>query len=219
MALADGTALLLYGRVGSYTRRAADTPVRDRGSLALWRNCADSINRNVVAPWRSVGHLDVFIQSWNQEMADDMDAYWQPAASWHGVQNTSFRCPAGSTILYCERTWWAMLGMRHAIELRSAWARAEESSDGTAARLHGTVIMMRHDLFWFNELPVVRASINAVRLWLPFRCQTRHVRPPRHSSTPTNMEAVTAAPELWGHKCGIQRPSLGFCDLLVDIDW
>jgi hypothetical protein len=236
MALADGAALLLYGRIGSYARRAADTPAHDQGSLALWRNCADSILKNVVEPWRSAGRLDVFVQSWNPELQSAMDAFWQPAASWHGAQNSSFKCPTASAIGFCERTYWAMLGMRHAIELRSAWSRADSSS-GAAARVHGTVIMMRHDLFWFNELPVVRASPTA-RLWLPFNCQTRdvtaattprgnikglHMKGPfGQSSTSATMTSVAAASEIFGHNCNLQRDSpdrLGFCDLTIEIDW
>lgn len=223
MAQADATALVLYGRVGTYGHRAADTPAHAQGSLALWRNCADSIWRNVVAPWRSAGRLDVFVQSWNPELESDMDAYWKPAASWHGVQNSSFRCPAGSAMGYCERTWWAMLGMRHAVELRAEWARAESSSDA-AARLHGTVIMMRHDLFWFNELPIVRASPSGIRLWLPFNCQTREASPasPHSSGSATPMTSVAAASAIFGHNCNAEGRSserLNFCDLTVEIDW
>lgn len=218
------SALVLYGRVGTYEHRVTGSSVHARGSLALWRNCADSISRNVVEPWRSAVRLDVFVQSWNPELESDMDTYWQPAASWHGVQNNSFKCPAGSTTFYCERTWWAMLGMRHAVELLSAWVRAESGSDPTA-RQHGTVILMRHDLFWFNELPIVRASVNATRLWLPFRCviQKVQVKPvSRRSSNSVNMTSVTAVTAKRGHTCNIQRQSpgsLGFCDLMVDIDW
>jgi hypothetical protein len=76
-----GAALVLYGRIGTYTQRTAQLSSHAQGSLALWRNCADSILKNVVEPWRSAGRLDAFLQSWNPELQSAMDAFWQPAAS------------------------------------------------------------------------------------------------------------------------------------------
>lgn len=94
-------------------------------------------------------------------------------------------------------------------------------------------IMMRHDLFWFNKLPVVRAWPSATRLWLPFNCATREVKLTTRKKGPSNihsgennssatMISVASVSTIFGHKCNLQRPSpdqLGFCDQMIQIDW
>jgi len=220
-----GVALLLYGRVGTYTHRAADLTPDLPGDPALWRNCAQSIQRHIVAPWREAGALDLFVQSWNPELAVEMDAYWKPAASWHAAQKSTFSCSPLTRVRvgFCERTWWAMLGMRHALELRTNWASSRTSHIRPRQYAHDTVVVMRHDLFWLNPLPVVVASPAATRLWLPFNCEldrqaTRHLL---QNSTPT--VTPRAASSIFGHRCGEQQAlppdQLDFCDNTIQIDW
>ena len=167
------TALVLYGRVGTFTRRSASMKQGDLGDARLWRMCADSIHERVVEPWRRAGIVDVFVQSWNPELSALMDGFWTPRASLHAAQNGTAhkRCPA--RLMLCERTQWALLGMKSALQLRSRWAGANGGS-----RMHSTVLMMRHDVYWYTQLPVVRAD-RAVRLWLPFDCQRSPCKPPR----------------------------------------
>ena len=58
-------ALVLYGRVGTYTTRTASMKAGDHGDKGLWRECANSIRSQVLEPWRAAGvRLAVFVQSW-----------------------------------------------------------------------------------------------------------------------------------------------------------
>lgn len=62
-------AIVVYGRVGTYATRTASLKKDAPGDLGMWRECAESMERHVVAPWRAAGRVDVFVQSWNLEMA------------------------------------------------------------------------------------------------------------------------------------------------------
>ena len=95
--------------------------------------------------------MDVFVQSWSPELAPLMNAHWQPAASDHELQNTTLKCPP-PRLPYCDRTQWALLGMKRAVALRTRWAAA------APGRAHATVMMMRHDVHWFSPMPAVSAS-------------------------------------------------------------
>ena len=157
-AVPERRALILYGRVGTYQTRTASMKKGVPGDPQLWRTCAESISQHVLRPWREAGPVDVFVQSWSPELAPLMNAHWQPAASDHELQNTTLKCPP-PRLPYCDRTQWALLGMKRAVALRTRWAAA------APGRAHATVMMMRHDVHWFSPMPAVSAS-GAVKLWL-----------------------------------------------------
>lgn len=158
-------AVILYGRVGTYETRTASLKKGMPADEGLWRTCAASIRMHVVRPWMNSGRVDVFVQSWNPELAQTMEAFWQPRSSFHGAQNTSLgRSPV--KLQYSDRTMWALLGMKRALALRSAWA---ESAEGRGLSPHATVLVMRHDVIWASPMPPLRAD-RSVRLWLPFDC-------------------------------------------------
>ena len=79
------------------------------------------------------------------------------------------------TMGYCERTAFALLGMKRALGLRSAWAnRRHQVHQGKRDRVHALVMVMRHDVTWNAPLPVDGAGLAATpgaRLWLPFACE------------------------------------------------
>ena len=168
---AVGRAVVLYGRVGTYSTRTATMKKGLPADENLWRACAESINQHVVKPWSLAGRVDVFVQSWNPELADAMATFWQPSGADHAAQNRSLgRCPV--RLNYCDRTMWALLGMKRALALRTRWAA---SAEGRAAGAHATVLVMRHDVIWSNTMPPLRAD-RSVRLWLPFDCQRASCR-------------------------------------------
>lgn len=216
-------ALVLYGRVGTYKNRAADLPQSALGDEVLWRRCADSIDHFVVAPWRRAGHLDIFVQSWNPELAEHMDHYWRPRASDHAAQNTSIgKCPV--SMPYCTRTLWTLLGMKRALALRSQWSARANSAD------HAIVLVMRHDLQWSAELPSLRAD-GPVRLWMPFNCLIKDCHVSRSSKNsekditktdcgkknnqPSNWSMVVEHETQFGRSCH-QNPY--FCANTVNVD-
>jgi hypothetical protein len=161
-ALPERRALILYGRVGTYQTRTASMKKGVPGDSQLWQTCAESITQHVLRPWREAGPVDVFVQSWSPELAPLMDAHWKPAASDHELQNTTLKCPP-PRLPYCDRTQWALLGMKRAAALRTRWAAA------APGRAHATVMMMRHDVHWYSPMPAVSAS-GAVKLWLALDC-------------------------------------------------
>ena len=164
-------AVVLYGRVGTYETRTASLKKGMPADPDLWRTCADSIQRHIVRPWSAAGRVDVFVQSWNPELALLMDEHWRPLASDHAAQNYSLgKCPV--RINYCDRTMWALLGMKRALALRMRWA---EGAEGRKSPPHATVLVMRHDVIWSGSLPPLRAD-RSVRLWLPFDCQRASCR-------------------------------------------
>ena len=219
------------------------------GDENLWRSCAVSINKYIVTPWRAVGTVDVFVQSWNPELAASMDQFWQPQRSYHAAQNTTLgRCPV--KLQYCDRTMWALNGMKRALGLRRDWA----ASGGPAGRpmVHATVMVMRHDVIWSAPLPALRAD-RSVRLWLPFDCHRAACRdgaarasdlyaeppppqqqqpadaarrPPASSCTdrknaqPSNWTMLLAPRSVLGVNCDRPPPSKQhFCGNSVNIDW
>ena len=240
-ALADARAVVLYGRIGTYTTRSASLRLGMPGDAQLWKACAETISKHVMQPWQSVGRVDVFIQSWNMEMAKMIDEYWHPRMSDHGEQNNSIgRCPV--KLAYCGRTMWALLGMKRALALRTRWASLNRRSDAE----HVAVLVMRHDLFWKSPLPPLRADLG-VRLWLPFDCQRaschddasraselysasvvpRTSQPERCTSNSGGQftERTTIYPKksVLGVRCNpsadaSSRPAL-FCANSVNIDW
>ena len=158
-------ALVFYGRVGTYKRRAALLERGAPGEINLWRTCALTARQQVFENWEEDGNVDVFVQSWNPgPMAVAMDAFWQPAASEHAEQNASLRCPVQMRL--CERTMWALLGMKQGLALRAAYERRSGVK-------HATVLVARHDVYWRNPVPSVRTD-GAIRLWLPFDCQVNY---------------------------------------------
>ena len=164
-ARSSARAVVVYGRVGTYTIRTASLKKGMSADPELWQNCAESIRKHVVEPWGAVGRVDIFVQSWNVELAEIMDTFWSPRASDHAAQNYSLgRCPV--RLGYCDRTMWALLGMKRALALRSQWA-----AGAGRGVVHATVLVMRHDVIWSSALPPLRAD-RAVRLWLPFDCRT-----------------------------------------------
>ena len=229
-----GAALILYGRVGTYEKRSASLKQGEPGDEHLWRACAESIASRVVEPWRRSGPLDVFVQSWNPELSAAMDAHWQPVASQHATQNGSLSC-AGIKLNYCRRTRWALLGMRLALDMRAGWV-VREAARGHAIGDHHTVVMMRHDLFWHSDLPVVRAG-SATRLWLPYDCETREAAPAprprasraRHAPQPSSngsFAILEPRSEVLGRRCGAHEErrrrvnaTLDWCANSVNIDW
>ena len=171
--------------------------------------------------------MDVFVQSWNPEISQEMDAYWSPARSLHAAQNTSCpveRCPVRHP--YCERTMWALLGMKRALEMRRDWAA------GPAGQVsHSSVITMRHDVYWFNQLPMVRAD-RAIRLWLPLDCTRRacqmrsaaggdqrcDVTRHRHSTGSSNWTLVTAPTQVLGRSCA-GAAGYAWCEHSINTDF
>lgn len=188
-------ALVLYGRVGTYKQRAAELSPNAPGDELLWRRCAESIDHFVVAPWKRAGHLDIFVQSWNPELAKHMDTHWRPRASDHAVQNKSIGgCPV--SMPYCTRTLWTLLGMKRALALRSQWSRANSKD-------HAIVLVMRHDLRWNAELPSLRAD-GPVRLWMPFSCKVErcHVPNARADEMRSSVKTSTRLIETDRAHCG-----------------
>ena len=231
-------AVVLYGRVGTYTTRTATMKKGVPGDESLWRNCAESIRLHVVKPWSGAGRVDVFVQSWNPELGSSMGTFWDPRAADHAAQNGSMgRCPV--RLNYCDRTMWALLGMKRALALRMRWAA---SSEGRDAPPHATVLVMRHDVMWSNSLPPLRAD-RSVRLWLPFDCQRAACRdraarasdlyaerPPvreacvdgkRGASSSSNWTLLQHKTNVLGVNCAASRgPRAGaFCGNSVNIDW
>ena len=154
-------ALVLYGRVGTYESRTASLKPGVPADPTLWQTCAHTIHKHVVLPWKASGRLDVFVQTWNPELARAMQRFWSPAALDVAPQNSSLRCPFPLNL--CVRTMWALLGMKRGLALRTQWARAH-------GHQHATVLAMRHDVYWFSSLPPLLTS-PAVRLWLPLDCE------------------------------------------------
>ena len=232
-----GRAVVLYGRVGTYSTRTATMKKGLPADENLWRACAESINQHVVKPWSLAGRVDVFVQSWNPELADAMATFWQPSGADHAAQNRSLgRCPV--RLNYCDRTMWALLGMKRALALRTRWAA---SALGRAAGAHATVLVMRHDVIWSNTMPPLRAD-RSVRLWLPFDCQRASCRdqtaraadlysegqaPPRaacaESKKPTssNWTLLQHKNSVLGVNCATTRKETqrNFCSNSVNIDW
>ena len=233
-------AVVLYGRVGTYTTRTATMKKGVPGDESLWRNCAESIRLHVVKPWSGAGRVDVFVQSWNPELGSSMGTFWDPRAADHAAQNGSMgRCPV--RLNYCDRTMWALLGMKRALALRTRWAA---SAEGRAAGAHATVLVMRHDVIWSNTLPPLRAD-RSVRLWLPFDCQRASCRdqaaraadlysegqPPPRAACGDSKKASSSNWTLLAHKtnvlgvnCASTRQSVAsrarnFCSNSVNIDW
>ena len=117
-------------------------------------------------PWSANGLVDIFVQSWNPgSMAHAMDAFWQPRLAQHADQNTSLRCPISMRL--CERTMWAVLGMKQALALRTAYERSHSVH-------HAAVLVMRHDVYWRSPLPPLRADDRHIRLWLGFDCEVNY---------------------------------------------
>ena len=141
-------ALILYGRIGTFKARTASLKKGVASDPQLWRTCAESITQHVLRPWREAGTVDVFVQSWNPELSALMDAHWSPAATDHDVQNETLKCPP-PRLPYCDRTQWALRGMKRAAALRMRWAAA------APGRAHTTVMMMRHDVHWYSPMPAV----------------------------------------------------------------
>lgn len=150
-------AVVLYGRIGSYTQAARSTA--GNGSAGLVRMCALGVHTHVLTPWRQLGQVDVFVQSWNPELGTLLNRLYAPAAYEHAAQDaTRFNMSRCHGFL-CARNQWALLGMQRALALR----RTHEGSTQYA-----TVLMMRHDLHWLSPLPHLPTT--AVRMWLPFHC-------------------------------------------------
>ena len=122
---APRAALVLYGRVGTYLVRTQSLKMGQHGDPELWARAAASIKQHVVDPWRRAGGVDVFVQSWNPELTAQMREFWQPAAVDHAeqVDDGSMiprHCPV--RLRYCERTMWALLGMKRGLALRARYA-------------------------------------------------------------------------------------------------
>ena len=165
---APRAALVLYGRVGTYLVRTQSLKMGQHGDPELWARAAASIKQHVVDPWRRAGGVDVFVQSWNPELTAQMREFWQPAAVDHAeqVDDGSMiprHCPV--RLRYCERTMWALLGMKRGLALRARYAAQRGGADP-----HATVLVMRHDVQWFNPLPPLRTD-GHVKLWLAFDCK------------------------------------------------
>lgn len=160
-------AIVFYGKVGTYGKPRV-TPT-GAGDIGLWRTCAQTARRQVLAPWLAAGRVDVFVQSWNAgPMAIAMDEYWADrlTASDHAAQNASLRCPIAMKL--CERTMWALLGMKRGLALRAAFERLHGVR-------HHAVLVARHDVYWRNPMPTLLTD-GSTRLWMPFDCQVNYCR-------------------------------------------
>ena len=225
---------MVFGRVGTYSTRAGALRSGVRGDLSLWRACAHTAIEHVLNPWRVSGSpVDVFVQSWNPDMAKEMDALWQPMASDHAEQNDSAAALCPIKMKLCERTMWALLGLKRALALR---ARHESAAGRSGA--HATVLVMRHDVYWRSQLPPLRAD-GQVRLWLPFECQVNYCRDPTGSNTSSCYgrkipDGASKAPDwlvlkhsqssYYGRRCDwmamkANEKTLTFCSNTVLIDW
>ena len=80
-----------------------------------------------------------------------MNHFWTPARSSHAPQNHSLPNCKPTRLNYCTRTMWALLGMRRALALRSSWAANRKV-------VHASVMVMRHDVLWFNQLQALRVD-------------------------------------------------------------
>ena len=197
-------ALILYGRVGTFTMRAAQLKINESADIALWNISATSTFEHVHRTWAASGvHTDVFIHSWNVELRTAMDHFWTPVTSIYESQSpnkTFSRC----ALPKCQRTWWCISSMHSAMNLRKKWAREHRVE-------HHVAIVMRHDLMWFSDLPVLPvfhpvASPNVEqRIWLPISC----LKCDKHSCEYTNQNS------LWGRSCSKSR----FCSMTIPIDW
>ena len=226
---APRAALVLYGRVGTYLVRTQSLKMGQHGDPELWARAAASIKQHVVDPWRRAGGVDVFVQSWNPELTAQMREFWQPAAVDHAeqVDDGSMiprHCPV--RLRYCERTMWALLGMKRGLALRARYAAQRGGADP-----HATVLVMRHDVQWFNPLPPLRTD-GHVKLWLAFDCKMtacaaaaapgsaprgkRECGKAPRGAPPSNLTLVHAPRTVLSVDCK-SRPE--WCDHSVNIDW
>lgn len=177
-------AVVLYGRVGAAGSAARYLPTDGTGSPEVARWAARSIQRNIISVWARHGLVDVFVHSWNPELATLMDESYAPQGALHQPQNStehmsSLVCPkvritrvnTGLRLTDCIRTQWALLGMQRALQLRSRFCHRH-------AVEHASILVMRHDVYWMSELPPLDTRL--VRMWLPFRCAVRPYCPNNH---------------------------------------
>ncbi|KAL1524767.1 hypothetical protein AB1Y20_019650 [Prymnesium parvum] len=219
---AAARAVVLYGRVGTYQVRTASLKKGMPADHALWHACAATIRTHVVLPWRAAGRVDLFVQSWNPELSSAIDAFWAAeglVASLHQPQNGTHACRA-TKLNYCERTAWALLGMKRALALRTAHA--------AGGGRHAAVLVMRHDVLWSNSLPPLRAD-RGVRLWLPFDCKlfpcAAHAPHPPHAASceakarASNWTLLAAKREVLSLRCDKSDFHRDFCGHSVNVDW
>jgi hypothetical protein len=152
-------AILFFGRVGTLIR-AIKLPASFPGDPMLIELSAASFRRNVIDPWRAVGDVDVFVHSWNPELARLMEKSYEPVASNHSSQlGVRMVCPSANyETTSCTRCMWHFLSIRHVVQMRQAWVA------GDPKRQHDMIMLTRHDVFWLSALPKVYPG---VRLWLP----------------------------------------------------
>ena len=172
---APRAAIVLYGRVGTYLVRTQSLKMGQHGDPELWARAAASIKQHVVDPWRRAGGVDVFVQSWNPELTAQMREFWQPAAVDHAEQVDDGSMipplPGAPAVLRADDVGAARDEARLALRARYAAQRG-------GADPHATVLVMRHDVQWFNPLPPLRTDghVKLCRLRLQ---ETACAPPPR----------------------------------------
>ena len=101
-------SLVLFGRVGLPNKRAADMRLNAPSSVSFWINSARSIKKHVIlALTRNMWDVDIFVQSWNMDLASHMNDFWKPNSSFHANQTHYVSiCKTGnaSRLYLCERT-------------------------------------------------------------------------------------------------------------------
>lgn len=155
------SALVLYGRIGTYNKRTANMKSTEKADLKMWKSAAVSTMKNIIQYWKSFNiSVNVFIQSWNRELKNEMETFWKPANSTYMSQHDNIEQVCKTTLRkssYCQRTLWT--------------ARAIVVAIGLIPDLlcYDSIMMMRHDVRWLHPLPPVQITTNT-RLWLPMEC-------------------------------------------------
>ena len=205
-------ALVLFGRVGTFTHSATYMPggAHSSGDARMLALCAVSIQRHVLTPWRAAGSVDVFIHSWNPELSTTMEELYSPRRSRHDSQvNSTMRCPGRPPYPYaCMRTMWALRGAQRALRLRSEYAAQH--------RQHAAVMLLRHDIHWLQDFTPLHVNAG-VRLWLPMDCDVNGtVRDEKlvHERRSATLRLSAKVKSRGVHKCPSQ-----LCNTYLEPDW
>ena len=205
-------ALVLYGRIGTYTTRAANMVHAPNAlaSMDLWLNCALSLRKRLIEPWKRQGkRFHIYMHSYNPELKSHVHkVYGEPHQTTVRFETEqpglikNISCHLG----LCDRIKYAMLSMREALRLR----KIHESRLADAGLRSGIIIMMRPDVYWKNELPVVPVN-ERTRVWLPRDCHM--------AQAANNSVIIQAKRSVLGRACNNSNDVLPFCENAVNVDY